>query len=253
MKIDLSKQKVLVTGASRGIGREIALQLSKCGAKVAIHYHQSENAIHRLAAEMNSKTTILKADLSQPLEVITLVIDAINKMKGLDVVVNNAAIATFSPLKKDDLDWFEEWTDTMMVNLNAVALICKKTVEYFSGQKGGGRIINIASRAAFRGDTEDYLAYAASKGGMVSLTKSLARAYGKHNIKSFLIAPGFVKTDMAFDFIKKYGEKYVVDDLALSEITQPKDLAPLVCFIASGMMDHATGTTIDVNAGSYLH
>ena len=130
--------------------------------------------------------------------------------------------------------------------------MCKKAIEHFL-ENGGGRIINISSRAAFRGDTSDYLAYAASKGGVVALTRSIARAYGKNEIKAFTIAPGFVRTDMAQDFMDQYGEGFALNDIALNELTEPKDLAPLVTLMASGLMDHATGCTIDVNAASYVH
>jgi NAD(P)-dependent dehydrogenase (short-subunit alcohol dehydrogenase family) len=113
-------------------------------------------------------------------------------------------------------------------------------------------LVNISSRAAFRGDTEDYLAYAASKGGVVSLTRSIARAFGKDNIKAFDLAPGFTHTEMAQVFIDKYGEDYVKDG-ALPNMTEPADIARMVVFLASGNADHATGTTIDMNAGSYVH
>ncbi|WP_317129010.1 SDR family NAD(P)-dependent oxidoreductase [Mangrovivirga cuniculi] len=114
-------------------------------------------------------------------------------------------------------------------------------------------MINISSRAAYRGDTPDYLAYGASKGALVSLTKSIARAYGKDDIKAFEIAPGFTRTDMAQDFIDQYGENYALDDIALKNLTEPGDISPTIVFLLSGKADHLTGTSIDVNAGSYVH
>jgi NAD(P)-dependent dehydrogenase (short-subunit alcohol dehydrogenase family) len=128
-----------------------------------------------------------------------------------------------------------------------------RSVKQFMKQETGGRIITLSSRAAFRGDTEDYLAYATSKAAVVSLTKSIARAYGKHEIKAFVVAPGFTKTDMAQKFIDQYGEDFAKSDIALKELTQPEDVAPTIAFLLSGHMDHATGTTIDINAGSYVH
>jgi NAD(P)-dependent dehydrogenase (short-subunit alcohol dehydrogenase family) len=125
-------------------------------------------------------------------------------------------------------------------------------VEHFTA-RDGGRIINIASRAAFRGDRADYLAYAASKGGVVALTRSIARAFGKQGVKAFVVAPGFVRTDMAQDFFDAYGEKPVLDEIALPTLTEPVDVAPFVAFLASGMADHATGGTFDINAASYVH
>ncbi|MBT8283163.1 MAG: SDR family oxidoreductase, partial [Muriicola sp.] len=111
----------------------------------------------------------------------------------------------------------------------------------------------IGSRAAFRGETEEYLAYAASKGGLTSLARSVARSFGKDNIKAFVIAPGFTRTEMAEQFIREHGETKVLGEIALNQLTEVSDIAPLAGFICTGAMDHATGTTIDINAGSYIH
>ena len=135
--------------------------------------------------------------------------------------------------------------------ISNIKLSDKLTIPTFKKQ-GSGIIINISSRAAHRGDTPDYLAYAASKGGMESLTKSIARAYGKDNITAFGVAPGFTRTAMAKDFIDTYGEDCAVQDMALSKLTEPQDVAQIVLFLASGLGKHATGTTIDVNAGNYV-
>ena len=119
-------------------------------------------------------------------------------------------------------------------------------------KQNSGRIINIASRAAFRGDTPEYLAYAASKAGMVALTKSIARGFGKEGITAFSIAPGFTRTAMAQKSIDKYGEDFVIKDISLNKLTEPKDIAPIVVLICSGKFDHGTGSCIDMNAGSYV-
>jgi NAD(P)-dependent dehydrogenase (short-subunit alcohol dehydrogenase family) len=97
------------------------------------------------------------------------------------------------------------------------------------------------------------MTYAASKAGMVALTKSIARAFGKSSITAFTVAPGFTRTDMAQDFMDAYGEAHAVNDIALNRLTEPEDIAPIVTLLASGLADHATGTSIDVNAGSYVH
>ena len=178
--------------------------------------------------------------------------EVIDKFGGLDVLVNNAGIALGSPLYGDEEEWLVHWNKTLSVNLTAAAILCRKAIIHFK-ERGGGRIINISSRAAFRGDTPDYLAYAASKGGTVALTRSIARGYGKEGIKAFDIAPGFTRTDMAQLFIDQYGESFALNDIALTRLTEPGDIAPLVVFLASGLGDHATGTTIDINAGSYVH
>ncbi|MCC5929375.1 MAG: SDR family oxidoreductase [Cyclobacteriaceae bacterium] len=250
--ISLKNMTALITGASRGIGRATAIEFVKAGAQVALHYNRSESAARQLEEQMEGRAIIVKADLSQALEVGNMFNKVIDHFGKLDVLVNNAGIAVSSSIGTDDIQWIDDWLNTMDINLNAAALLCKKAIQHYS-EKGGGRIINLSSRAAFRGDTAEYLAYAASKGGLVSLTKSIARAYGKKDIKAFVVAPGFVKTDMANDFLEMYGEDYIYGDIALNRITEPSDVAKLIVFLASGMADHSTGATFDINAGSYMH
>ena len=139
-------------------------------------------------------------------------------------------------MKESDKRWIDTWDETFAINTRAQGILCKKAVEVFKSN-GGGKMINIASRAAFRGDTLDYLAYGASKGAIPALTRSIARYCGKDNIQAFCIAPGFVRTDMAQDFMDQYGEDYALDDIALNQLTEPKDLAPTVVFLASGLAE----------------
>ncbi len=151
----------------------------------------------------------------------------------------------------EDETWIKNWNTIMNINLLATGVLSKKALQHFK-TRNGGRIINIASRAAFRGDTPDYLAYAASKAGMVALIRSIARGFGKDGITAFSIAPGFTRTAMAQKSIDKYGEDFVIKDIALNELTEPKDIAPIVTLICSGKFDHGTGSNIDINAGSYV-
>ncbi|GAB3329508.1 SDR family oxidoreductase [Marivirga atlantica] len=254
MKIDLSHQHILVTGGTRGIGAAISRLLVKCGASVVANYHSQEEAAERLKKELGSQLHLIKADLGGAMEVTRLFTETMDYFNGrLDGLVNNAGIAIPSSIEKSVIDWTDDWLRTMDVNVNAVGLLSMRSVKQFMKQETGGRIITLSSRAAFRGDTEDYLAYATSKAAVVSLTKSIARAYGKHEIKAFVVAPGFTKTDMAQKFIDQYGEDFAKSDIALKELTQPEDVAPTIAFLLSGHMDHATGTTIDINAGSYVH
>ena len=252
MKIDLTGMNILITGASRGIGQAIARLLGRAGAILAIHYHQNQESAQKLQKEIGSPSEIFQADLADSKECIHLFEQVEEKFGHIDVLINNAGIAIQSPVELEPETWIRDWESTLKVNLSATALLCKLAIRHFLNHKGG-RIINIASRAAFRGDTIDYLAYAASKGGMVSLTRSIARGFGKQNIKAFLIAPGFVRTDMAQRFIDFYGEEKTISDLALNRLTEPEDVAPMVVFLASGLADHATGGTFDINAGSYVH
>lgn len=183
MKIDLKGKTILVTGAGRGIGRGISIGLGKSGATVAVHYNQNKEAAELVGS--NSKT--FQADLENGEECSRFFKDVVDTHGRIDVLINNAGIFLMSPLESED--WESDWNRTINVNLKAAALLSRLAILHFQ-QKGGGRIINISSRAAFRGDNPEHLAYAASKAGMVALTKSIARGYGKENITGFLIAPG---------------------------------------------------------------
>lgn len=251
MKIDLKGKVVLVTGASRGIGRAIAAALGQAGATVAVHFGRNEKLAGDIAQKIGNNSKAFKADLNDNQAVTALISQVITAYGRLDVLVNNAGVAISSELEKDDQSWLTDFEITLQINLTALALLCKKAISHFT-QQGEGIIINISSRAAFRGDTADYFAYAASKGGVVALTKSIARAYGKKNITAYSVAPGFTRTEMAQEFIDAYGEDFATSDIALPELTEPEDIAPMVVFLASGLARHATGTTIDMNAGSYV-
>ncbi len=252
MHIDLTGQIILVTGASRGIGREIAKQLGASGATVAVHYSSSSDEAVALCKEIGGKSEAFRADLSDASEADRLFRDVVGAYGRVDCLVNNAGIALHSPIERDLDDWVSEWDKTMDVNTRASGILTRAAIPHFISN-GGGRIIYIASRAAFRGDSEDYLAYAASKGAMVSLARSVARAYGKDHIKAFTIAPGFVRTAMAQDAIDAYGEDFVLGGIALDRLTEPSDVAPTIVLLASGLSDHATGCSIDINAASYVH
>ena len=253
MDINLSSMNIVLTGSSRGIGFAIAKLLLESGAKVALHYNKNRSSLVNLLSEnKNFSGEIYQADLSDIDETISFFNKVEENFGKIDVLINNAGIALNTPIEIDNKEWVKKWEKTLRVNLTSLAMLCKLAINHFL-KNGGGRIINIASRAAFRGDTPEYIAYAASKGGIVSLTRSIARGFGKQNIKAFTIAPGFVETDMAKSFMEEYGENIALDDIALSELTKPKDIAPFVVFLASGLADHATGGTFDINAASYVH
>jgi NAD(P)-dependent dehydrogenase (short-subunit alcohol dehydrogenase family) len=253
MYINLSGLNILVTGASRGIGKALATKLAEAGATIAVHYNNNVREAENLAHILGNGSRAFQADFSKEDEAAKLFERVTLEMGSIEILVNNAGLAKPASMEVKDEDWTNTWNETMMVNLSASAMLCKKAVQHIISRKSSGRIINIASRAAFRGEEAEYIAYAASKAGMVSLTRSIAKSYGKQGVKAFVIAPGFVRTDMSQEFVKQYGEAHTKGDLALERLTEPKDIAPIVTFIASGMADHATGATFDVNAGSYLH
>lgn len=252
MYINLSGLNVLVTGASKGIGKAIASKLAEAGATVAVHYNKNMREAENLAHVLGNESKSFQADLSQPDGAAQLFDRVILEMGSLEILINNAGIAEPANIDAKEAEWMQAWNNNIQVNLTSAGILCKKVIEHFLKRNSAGRIINITSRAAFKGDTAEYMAYAASKAGLVALTRSIASAYGKDGIKAFNIAPGFVRTDMARKIMEEYGTEVGVEDIALERMTEPKDIAPLVTFLASGMADHATGSTIDVNAGSYM-
>ncbi len=251
MEIDLKGTIVLVTGGSSGIGEEIVRTLAGCGAAVALHYNTGAARAEKIAGELGNKVRCFGADLYDPVNAAHLFDEVLEAFGEVDVLVNNAGLGMRAPQKMAFPEWLEIWNRTLNVNLTSAGVLCYKAIDHFK-DKSDGRIIHISSRAAFRGETEEYLAYAASKGGMVSLSRSIARSFGKYNIKSFVIAPGFVRTKMMDEFLEDHKDIDVMGELALGELTSVSDIAPIVAFIASGMLDHATGCTIDINAGSYM-
>ena len=247
--------KVLLTGSSKGIGYKIAKDLIKEGHQLALHYNSNKSQIEALINEYSSNSFTVKADLSVENEIKNLVDSTIENLSFPDCIINNAGIAESADIALDLNNWSKMFDKTIDVNLKAPSLIFKEFLKYKREKKIKSRLrfINIASRAAFRGEQQDYISYACSKGGVISLTKTMSRSFGEtDNIVAFSIAPGFVRTEMAQSFIDKHGEDVVKQGITLDRLTEPKDISPIVSLIVSGKMDHSTGSTIDVNGGSFL-
>jgi NAD(P)-dependent dehydrogenase (short-subunit alcohol dehydrogenase family) len=247
--------KVLLTGSSKGIGYNIAKDLIKEGHQLALHYNSNKSLLEVLINEYSSNSFIVKADLSVENEIKNLVDDTIENLSFPDCIINNAGIAESADIKLDLNNWGKMFDKTIDINLKAPSLIFKEFLKYKREKKIKSRLrfINIASRAAFRGEQQDYISYACSKGGMISLTKTMSRSFGEtDNIVAISIAPGFVRTEMAQSFIDKHGEDVVKHGITLDRLTEPKDISPIVSLIVSGKMDHSTGSTIDINGGSFL-
>jgi NAD(P)-dependent dehydrogenase (short-subunit alcohol dehydrogenase family) len=251
MKINLKNNIILVTGATGGIGVETIKVLSEAGATIAIHYNSDEVKALELKKIAGNNSEIFKANLANSEETVGLWNSVVSQYGKIDGLVNNAGVFSPAPIDSGLDNWLESWTKTMDINLTSTGILCKLAISHFKNE-GGGCIINISSRAAFRGDDADYLAYAASKAGMVALSRSIARAWGKENIYSFVIAPGFVKTKMAQPYIDEVGEDFIINQLAVNKLTAPEDVAPTILFLLSGKMDHLTGSSIDINGGSYI-
>ena len=229
----------------------MALSLAESNAIVALHYNSNRSAAERIVGKLGGGAACFRADLSVPVQAFSLFREVLERYGTIDVLVNNAGIFEPSPVTAAGEAWLEDWDRTIAVNLTSAGMLCHAAIDHFKA-RGGGRIIHIASRAAFRGETEDYLAYAASKGGLVSLSRSIARSFGTYGITSFVIAPGFVRTGMTEEFLDAHERDIIEHELSLRRLTAPDDIAPVVTFIAAGLLDHATGCTIDINAGSYM-
>ena len=247
--------KVLLTGSSKGIGYKIAQDLLADGHELALHYNKNESPFKVVLKEDKTDSFSIQADLSRQEEIKKMVVNTIDKLSFPDCIINNAGIAESADISIDINSWSKIFDKTIDVNLKAPSIIFKEFLKYKREKKINSRlrIINIASRAAFRGEQQDYISYACSKGGIISLTKTMSRSFGEtDNIVAISIAPGFVRTDMAQSFIDKHGEDIVKKGITLDRLTEPKDISPIVSLIVSGKMDHSTGSTIDVNGGSFL-
>ena len=247
--------KILLTGSSKGIGFNIANTLINEGHDIALHYNKNKSSLNNLIKDSKTNSFTIQSDLSSTNQIKDLVTNTIDKLSFPDCIINNAGIAESADISIDFEKWNELFDRTIDVNLKAPSLIFKELIKYKRANKIKSRLrfINIASRAAFRGEQEDYISYACSKGGMISLTKTMSRSFGEtDNIVAISIAPGFVRTEMAQSFIDKHGEGVVKKGITLDRLTEPKDISPIVSLIVSGKMDHSTGSTIDVNGGSYF-
>ena len=250
--IDLSGKVALITGASRGIGREAALRMGLAGARVAINYFHSEAEARALVLEIGGHNAMaVRADVGQPAQAETM-IDAIVRHFGrIDILVNNAATFARNPFDGNDyVAWQRGWQRTFEVNVFGAANAAWLAMRSMR-KSGGGKIINIASRAAFRGETE-FADYGASKAAVVNLTRSIARACAKDNIVASCVAPGFIETEMAREELEMHREE-IVSQIPLRRVGTVDDVAGVILFLASPMADYLNGVTIDVNGGSWFH
>jgi len=251
-KLPLAGRLALVTGASRGIGREIARVLARDGARVALHYGQSRAQAESLLAELaGSGHTLLQADLAVEEEAAALAARAAQALGGLDLVVNNAGIFREHPVREvDAATWAARWKEILAVNLLAPALILH-AARPFLAAAGGGHIVNIGSRGAFRGEPTAP-AYGASKAGLHGLGQYMAQALAPDGIYVVNLAPGFVETEMAREALQ--GERGVATraQSPLNRVARSEEIAETVAFVASGRADWLTGGTIDLNGASYL-
>jgi len=252
MQFDFSGKSVLVTGGSRGIGREIALMFAEAGARVGLHYRANHEAAgSTLAALAGDGHAAFAADLAEIDTLIKLVADVTDTFGQVDVLVNNAGIYEEHPFTETDLnEWLAVWRRTIYTNLLGTAhltyLIGKQMVSH-----GGGRIVNVSSRGAFRGEPTAP-AYGASKAGMNALGQSLAVALAPHNVFVGTVAPGFVETDMAQEILASPRGDGIRNQSPLGRVAKPEEVAQAVLFLAAEGTQFMTGAVLDVNGASYL-
>jgi 3-oxoacyl-[acyl-carrier protein] reductase len=261
LAIDLAGKVVLVTGASQGIGATTALTLAQAGADIVLHYGSNRSKAETLAEQIAAQSStapsgtdrclLVQTDLRSPQAARSLWQTAVDWRGQIDVLVNNAAIMPAAGITDGWTTWTEAWQSTLQVNLIATADLCRLAISHFQA-RNGGIIINIASRAAFRGDGPEYMHYAASKGGLVALTRSIARGFAPDNILAYAVAPGFVRTERIEQVMQARGADYVTRDIPLGQPAPPQDVANVIAFLAAGLAPHATGSTLDINGASYV-
>jgi NAD(P)-dependent dehydrogenase (short-subunit alcohol dehydrogenase family) len=247
-----SDRVALITGAAGGIGAATARTLVRDGMAVVLHDLRLAGRLEELTAELGDAAHAVTADLSDPSAADALWQDALGFRGHVDVLVNNAGIYEAAVVDGEFEPWKASWDRTLAVCLVSPAALCRAAIHTFSQQRGGGIIVNLASRAAHRGEDPDYWHYAAAKAGVVAMTKTIARQYGRQGVTAFSISPGFVDTAFNTPLVEEHGIDLFVNDTALGEVAQPQDIANVIAFLASGAARHATGTTIDVNSASYV-
>lgn len=249
--IDLTNNVTLITGGSRGIGAACAILFAKAGSDIIITYKSNKFAADKVKNEVEAlgrKCTAIKCEISSLTDVRNSVAEAVSANGKIDVLVNNAGIWTFGEIgKMDQLVWQE----TININLNSVFYFCNEVVPYMKKNKYG-RIINISSTAGQRGEAY-HSHYAASKGAVISFTKSLASELAKDNILVNCVAPGWVDTDMCTEvFTDKEYKEQVRKGIPIGRIPSGEDIAGPVLFLASNLAAHITGEILNVNGGSVL-
>lgn len=248
----LAGQTVLVTGGSGGIGAAIVEQLAAEGARPIIHYSRDRQGAQALLERIKGQGLIVQGDLADEDGPERLWQAALELAGGrIHGLINNAGIRTEIPLEAPASQWRAAWRREFQVNFFAAADLCREAVVHFRAH-GGGRIINMASRAAQRGYAADALPYGSSKAALINLTKSLARSVASDGVVAVAIAPGWVRTDMAEQFVAQHGEAAATADIPVGRMASPAEIAELVAFTLRPSQASLNGATLDVNGGSYI-
>jgi NAD(P)-dependent dehydrogenase (short-subunit alcohol dehydrogenase family) len=238
----------LVTGSTRGIGAAIATALELRGVTVIGHGSRGGSG----AAD-----DTIGADFAEPSAPEALWETALDRAGGrIDLLINNAGLFSANPIDASDIAWLDSWEDTQRINLTSAAQLSRFAVRHWLADKSSadvrGRIVNIASRAAYRGDSPDHWHYAAAKAGMVAMTKTIARAYAGKGVLAYAICPGFTDTDMAGDYLTSRGGPGLLADIPLGRVATPDEIAAIATFCALDAPPSMTGAVLDANGASYV-
>lgn len=249
---DFANQCVLVSGASRGIGRVTAQQFAAAGARVAVHYHQNETAARETLSSLSGAGhLIVRGDLADADHVQAIVADVHSAFGAIDILVNNAGIYEEHPLAQVDYaQWQDSWRRVIDTNLVGTANLAFCVAHKMITQ-GAGRIVNVSSRGAFRGEP-DAPAYGASKAGLNAMSQSLAKHLAPHNIFVTTVAPGWVETDMAEAWLQSESGIEIRAQSPLNRVAKAEEVANAILFLASAEAEFLTGAIVDINGASYL-
>lgn len=251
--INLVGKNILVTGGSRGIGEGIVRSLVAEGANVIFNYATSQKEAAALVAELGPNCRAVKADFTDPKAPEGLWKTAVSWRGHIDVLVNNAGIrhaVSFDNATTEE--WDEAWVQGLRVNLIATAHLSRFAALHYR-TRGGGIIIGITGRIAVRGDRPDYFHDGATKGGMNSLMRGMARFLAKDNVLTYLVCAGIIQTGQVSAMIAQFGTEEMTREIPVGRIGTPEDMANIVVFLASGKARYCTGATIDVVGASFLH
>ena len=231
---------ILITGASRGIGAAAYALLKARGHNVRGHSTRGNDDL--IAGDLG--------DAAAPRQIWDTALDELDGR--IDVLVNNAGIYESVPDNAPDDEWHAAWARTLTINLQSAADLSRLAVSHFLDRSGPGRIVNVASRASFRGDSPQHWHYAASKGAMVAMTRTIARGYAGQGILCFAVAPGFTVSEMTEDYLAGRGGAQIVADIPLGRVATTAEVAEVIRWLAIDAPASATGSVIDVNGASYV-
>lgn len=247
----LSGQSILVTGATGAIGQAICRALVAEGANVVVHYGRNRDAAETLAKALDGRAWSVPADLSDPAGPQALWDGALAAAGRLTGLVNNAGIRSEVAVDAPMAEWQQVWAREMRVNFLSAADLSKLAIGHFRAH-GGGRIVNMASRAGQRGYTSSAMAYGASKAALINLTKSIAQSHGHEGVTAVALAPGWVRTEMAEAYIAEHGEAAALTGIPIARMADPQEIGEITAFAFRPSQASLNGAVLDVNGGSYM-